>query len=287
MLGVGNKLSIYLSSIYLPIYLSIYLSSIYLSIVYLPIYLCICLSVYCLSIVYLSSTYLSSVHLSTYLSTYLPIVYLYVYRLSIYLSFYLPIYCLSIYVSTYLSIVCLSIYLSIYHLCVLYHNCSFQALGADLPGPHTACTLTTFLLCSFVHGCPSAWLLASLDGAFPAQHPLSPPTGSSSIQGKNWQEGVRTTLFRLSPTKCLLWKMDCQPVSNICFLVTFFMYVIRCIQRIFTHCPFLIMIPPVQWRKMFPPHNSPYLKQQTKLQPEALSCTRWHLHSESPLSFLA
>ena len=74
--------------------------------------------------------------------------------------------------------------------------------------------LTPFLVHCLARGCPSTRLLTSLGGTFPAQHHLSPPTGSSSIQGKNWHQGVRTTLLCLSLTKCLLRKMDCQLVSD-------------------------------------------------------------------------
>jgi len=115
--SVHHQEFIHCLSIYLSIYLFIYLSrclSIYLS-VYISIYLPICLSIYL-------STYLSIYLLSVYLSTYLSIclsIYLSNY-LSIYLSVYLSVclsihlsICLSVYLSIYLSI-CLSIYLSIY-----------------------------------------------------------------------------------------------------------------------------------------------------------------------------
>ena len=77
---VMPALSIYLSSIYLPIYLSTY-------------YLSICLSIY---------------HLSAYLSTCLSIIYLPIYLSFIYVSIYLPSICLSIDLPIYLSIICLT-----------------------------------------------------------------------------------------------------------------------------------------------------------------------------------
>lgn len=61
---------------------------------------------------------------------------------------------------------------------------------------------------------------------------------------------LRRALFCLSPTKRLLWKMDCQLFPIYVFLSRFSMYVIRCIQLIFTLCPFIIMLPPILRRKV-------------------------------------
>ena len=162
---------------------------------------------------------------------------------------------LSVYLPTYLSV-----YLSI---SVFYQNCSFRTLGASFPRPYTTCPwlpfLSTLLLTAVcLHDSWPPWVVLSLPGT------VSLLTGSSSIQGKNWHQGVRTALLCLSLTKCLLRKMDCQLVSNICFLVTVLIYVIRCIQGIFTLCPFIIVLPSILQRKMFLLHNSPYVKTSDK-----------------------
>ena len=112
-------------SIYLPIYLSISLSSVYLSSC-LPVYLSISLSLFHRSICL-------AVYLSIYLSICLPI-----YGAPTYLPIYLSIY-VSIYLSIYLSLslfhlsICLAVYLSIYRsICTYlptYHSLSFICLS--------------------------------------------------------------------------------------------------------------------------------------------------------------
>lgn len=81
------------------------------------------------------------------------------------------------------------------------------------------------------------------------------------------------------------WIANLSPVHV--FLSRFSICITRCIQHILTFCPFIIMLPPILWRKMFPLHNSPDFELANKAQPDTLAGTRWHLHSESTSSFLA
>ena len=87
-----------------------------------------------------------------------------------------------------LSVIYLSTYLPVYpSICLICFVSELQLLDCRSQFSQAAhCLhLTPFLVHCLAHGCPSTRLLTSLGSTFPARHHLSPPTGSSSIQGKN------------------------------------------------------------------------------------------------------
>ena len=183
----------------------------------------------------------------------------------------LPVHLSVIYLSTYLPTY-LSVYLSI---SVLYQNCSFRTPGASFPRPYTACPwlpfLSTLLLTAVcLHDSWPPWVVLSLPGTVSLLPQAALPPRAKTDTRESEQ------LCSVYPWQSACYRKWTVNSFPICFLVTVLIYVIRCIQGIFTLCPFIIVLPPILQRKMFLLHNSPYVKTSDKAA--ARHC---HIHADT------
>lgn len=150
--------------------------------------------------------------------------------LPVYLSVCPPMY-VCLYVRTYLSISVINIS------CVLYRNCSCQALGANLSQPSSLWPPSSF---------PHLLLAVPSAGLLPPAILLLPHSALAVGQKTGLRE--LRELYSVCPQQSdsyRKWVVSRFPIDSFLSL-----YVIRCIQLIFTLCPFINRFPPLLWRKV-------------------------------------
>lgn len=171
---------------------------------------------------------------------------------------------LSVYLSIYPSVrpaVRLSIHLH-HHLSIACSVSQRQlpAPWSQSPQAYAVCTLTAFLLpwsawLAPLHDSLPPWAVLSLRGTI-ALLPQAALLFRAKTDIREW--GELHSVFPRQNAYYGKWIVNLFPIHV--FLSRFSMDVIRCIQLLFSFCPFIIMHPPILRKNMFPPHSSLFFK---------------------------